>query len=59
MNCPRCNSKNVRRSGSGNAGLLFPLTLFMVWMRCTNCWRKFPHFGFLPGSKISDGRRVA
>jgi hypothetical protein len=62
MNCPICNSKNVRKSRSGNAGVVFPLTLFMVWVRCHNCWRKFPRFGLFPGSTIPevlDKRRAA
>ena len=52
MNCPTCNSKKVGKSRRANAGLVFPLTLFMVWVRCYSCGRKFCRFGLLPGNKI-------
>jgi hypothetical protein len=52
--CPRCRSTHVKKSESANSRLVFPLSLFMVWVRCHNCGRKFRRFGLLPGRHISD-----
>jgi hypothetical protein len=54
MICPTCHSPHVRKSQSGNARLAFPFSLFMVWVRCYYCGRKFLHYGLLPGTKVPD-----
>jgi hypothetical protein len=61
MICPMCRSPHIRKSRSANARLVFPLSLFMVWVRCHYCGARFAHFGLLPGSKIPDaaGHRQA
>jgi RNase P subunit RPR2 len=53
MMCPKCRSQRLRKSTSGNARLVFPLPLFMVWVRCHNCGWRFCRFGLFPGRKFS------
>jgi hypothetical protein len=59
MICPTCHSPHIRKSQSGNARLLFPLSLFMVWVRCYYCGKRFLRFGLVPGMKVptAEGQR--
>lgn len=63
MKCPSCYSTRLRKSNRGNAHLVFPFRLFVVWVRCRDCGWAFRQFGLLPGNKISaaahERRRAA
>jgi transposase-like protein len=52
MFCPTCGSSDLKKSKSANARLVFPFPLFMVWVRCHACGRKFRRFGLFPASKV-------
>jgi hypothetical protein len=54
VKCPWCNTANVRKSKRGNARLMFPLSLCVVSIRCNDCGRRFQHYGFLPGRRVSE-----
>lgn len=54
MTCPTCRSTHLKKSKSGNARVRFPLSLFMVWVRCYNCGRVFRRIGLCPGRGIPD-----
>jgi transposase-like protein len=62
MFCPTCGSNNLKTSKSANARLAFPFRLFMVWVRCHSCGRKFRRFGLFPAKKVPaavDRQRAA
>ncbi len=52
--CPQCHSTHTCRVASRSVCLFFPLSLFLVCVRCDSCgWR------FLRRSVLADGRKVA
>jgi len=56
VRCPICGSLHVYKSARGNAGLAFPVTWFVVWIRCYTCGRKFFRLGLLPGRGIPEAK---
>jgi len=59
VRCPRCRTVRIRKSERPDPWLVFPLSRFVIRIRCLDCGLESLRFGLFGEEKSSEPRKKA